>query len=156
MLSRQSWRRSLVRRIQEGVDRHLKGKILIVDDELSVRELFSGVFTDDGYDVIAAEDGNSALDILRRDNIDVIFLDLKLFGMNGIELCRQIRKTKPVSMIFAITGWGPLFEIEECREAGFDDYFEKPLDMEMLLGVVADSFKKLERWRKRYNNIQKP
>jgi len=134
----------------------LKGKILIVDDELSVRELFSGVFTDDGYDVIAAEDGNSALDILRRDNIDVIFLDLKLFGMNGIELCRQIRKTKPVSMIFAITGWGPLFEIEECREAGFDDYFEKPLDMEMLLGVVADSFKKLERWRKRYNNIQKP
>ncbi len=156
MLSRQSWRRSLVRRIQEGVDRHLNGKILIVDDELSVRELFSGVFTDDGYDVIAAEDGNSALDILRRDNIDVIFLDLKLFGMNGIELCRQIRKTKPVSMIFAITGWGPLFEIEECREAGFDDYFEKPLDMEMLLGVVADSFKKLERWRKRYNNIQKP
>ncbi len=134
----------------------MKGKILIVDDELSVRELFSGVFTDDGYDVIAAEDGNSALDILRRDNIDVIFLDLKLFGMNGIELCRQIRKTKPVSMIFAITGWGPLFEIEECREAGFDDYFEKPLDMEMLLGVVADSFKKLERWRKRYNNIQKP
>jgi DNA-binding response OmpR family regulator len=134
----------------------LNGKILIVDDELSVRELFSGVFTDDGYDVIAAEDGNSALDILRRDNIDVIFLDLKLFGMNGIELCRQIRKTKPVSMIFAITGWGPLFEIEECREAGFDDYFEKPLDMEMLLGVVADSFKKLERWRKRYNNIQKP
>jgi len=134
----------------------LKGKILIVDDELSVRELFSGVFTDDGYDVIAAEDGNSALDILRRDNIDVIFLDLKLFGMNSIELCRQIRKTKPVSMIFAITGWGPLFEIEECREAGFDDYFEKPLDMEMLLGVVADSFKKLERWRKRYNNIQKP
>lgn len=133
----------------------MKGKILIVDDEASVRELFSGVFTDDGYEVISAEDGNSALDILKQDNIDVIFLDLKLFGMNGIDLCRQIRETKPVSMIFAITGWAPLFEIEECREAGFDDYFEKPLDMEMLLGVVADAFKKLERWRRRYNNIQK-
>ncbi len=133
----------------------MKGKILIVDDEASVRELFSGVFTDDGYEVIAAEDGNSALNILKQDNIDVIFLDLKLFGMNGIDLCRQIRETKPVSMIFAITGWAPLFEIEECREAGFDDYFEKPLDMEMLLGVVADAFKKLERWKRRYNNIQK-
>jgi len=133
----------------------LKGKILIVDDEASVRELFSGVFTDDGYEVISAEDGNAALNILKQDNIDVIFLDLKLFGMNGIDLCRQIRVTKPVSMIFAITGWAPLFEIEECREAGFDDYFEKPLDMEMLLGVVADSFKKLERWKRRYNNIQK-
>ncbi len=58
-------------------------------------------------------------------------------------------------MIFAITGWAPLFEIEECREAGFDDYFEKPLDMDMLLGVVADAFKKLDRWKRRYNNIQK-
>ena len=133
----------------------MKGKILIVDDEASVRELFSGVFTDDGYEVISAEDGNSALNILKQDNIDVIFLDLKLFGMNGIDLCRQIRETKPISMIFAITGWAPLFEIEECREAGFDDYFEKPLDMEMLLGVVADAFKKLDRWRRRYNNIQK-
>jgi len=133
----------------------LKGKILIVDDEASVRELFSGVFTDEDYEVIAAEDGSQALDILKKDNIDVIFLDLKLFGMNGIDLCRQIRETKPVSMIFAITGWAPLFEIEECREAGFDDYFEKPLDMDMLLDIVTDAFKKLQRWKRRYNNIPK-
>lgn len=133
----------------------MKGKILIVDDEASVRELFSGVFTDENYEVVAAENGNQALDILKQENIDVIFLDLKLFGMNGIDLCRQIRETKPISMIFAITGWAPLFEIEECREAGFDDYFEKPLDMDILLDVVADSFKKLDRWKRRYNNIQK-
>ncbi|PKN07309.1 MAG: response regulator [Deltaproteobacteria bacterium HGW-Deltaproteobacteria-7] len=133
----------------------MKGKILIVDDEASVRELFSGVFTDENYQVIAAEDGNQALDILKRDDIDVIFLDLKLFGMNGIDLCRQIRETKPVSLIFAITGWAPLFEIEECRQAGFDDYFEKPLDMDILLDVVADAFKKLDRWKRRYNSIPK-
>ena len=130
----------------------MKGKILVVDDEASVRELFSGVFAEEDYEVIAAEDGSQALDILKKDNIDVIFLDLKLFGMNGIDLCRQIRETKPVSMIFAITGWAPLFEIEECREAGFDDYFEKPLDMDMLLEAVADAIKKLDRWKKRYYN----
>lgn len=133
----------------------MKRKILIVDDEASVRELFSGVFTDENYQVITAEDGNQALAILKEDDIDVIFLDLKLFGMNGIDLCRQIRETKPVSIIFAITGWAPLFEIEECRQAGFDDYFEKPLDMDILLDVVADAFKKLDRWKKRYNNIPK-
>ena len=132
----------------------MKGKILIVDDEASARELFSDVFGKEGYEVIAAEDGNRALDILKQDNIDVIFLDLRLFGMNGIDLCRQIRVTKPVSIIFAITGWAPLFEIEECREAGFDDYFEKPLDMDFMLAVVEDAFKKLERWKRRYNNIQ--
>ena len=132
----------------------MKGKILIVDDEASARELFSDVFGKEGYEVIAAEDGNRALDILKQDNIDVIFLDLKLFGMNGIDLCRQIRVTKLVSIIFEITGWAPLFEIEECREAGFDDYFEKPLDMDFMLAVVEDAFKKLERWKRRYNNIQ--
>ena len=133
----------------------MKGKILIIDDETSVRELFTGVFTDEDYEVIATEDGNLALDILKRDNIDVIFLDLKLFGMNGIDLCRQIREMKPMSMIFAITGWASLFEIEECRQAGFDDYFEKPLDMDMLTDAVADAIKKLDRWKKRYYKTQK-
>jgi len=133
----------------------LKGKILIIDDETSVRELFTGVFTDEDYEVIATEDGNLALEILEQDNIDVIFLDLKLFGMNGIDLCRQIREMKPMSMIFAITGWASLFEIEECRQAGFDDYFEKPLDMDMLTDAVADAIKKLDRWKKRYYKTQK-
>lgn len=133
----------------------MKGKILIIDDETSVRELFTGVFTDEDYEVIATEDGNLALEILEQDNIDVIFLDLKLFGMNGIDLCRQIREMKPMSMIFAITGWASLFEIEECRQAGFDDYFEKPLDMDMLTDAVADAIKKLDRWKKRYYKTQK-
>jgi len=133
----------------------LKGKILIIDDETSVRELFTGVFTDEDYEVIATEDGNRALEILEQDNIDVIFLDLKLFGMNGIDLCRQIREMKPMSMIFAITGWASLFEIEDCRQAGFDDYFEKPLDMDMLTDAVADAIKKLDRWKKRYYKTQK-
>jgi DNA-binding response OmpR family regulator len=128
-----------------------KRKVLVVDDEASVRDLFDSAFTEAGYEVILAEEGKEALAILRIHDIDVIFLDLKLFGMNGIELCRQIRKTKPVSIIYAMTGWSALFEIGECREAGFDDYFEKPLDMKMLLSVVEQAFARLERWKKRYN-----
>lgn len=127
-----------------------KGKILVVDDEASVRDLFQSVFVEAGYDVLLAEGGKDALVILNMHDIDVIFLDLKLFGMNGIELCRQIRKNKPVSMIYAMTGWSALFEIDECREAGFDDYFEKPLDMEKLLVLVGQAFERLERWKKRY------
>jgi DNA-binding response OmpR family regulator len=127
-----------------------KGKILVVDDEASVRDLFQSFFTEEGHDVLLAEGGQEALIILKLHDIDVIFIDLKLFGMNGIELCRQIRKTKPVSMIYAMTGWSALFEIGECREAGFDDYFEKPLDMEQLLLLVEQAFERLERWKKRY------
>ena len=132
----------------------MKGKILVVDDEASIRELFTTVFTEADYEVIVAEGGTEALQILQVEDIDVIFLDLKLFGMNGIELCRQIRETKPISIIYAMTGWAPLFEIEECREAGFDDYFEKPLDMDMLLNLVAEAFARLNRWKKRPDKIK--
>jgi DNA-binding response OmpR family regulator len=127
-----------------------KGKILVVDDEASVRDLFRSFFTEAGLDVLLAEGGQDALVVLKLHDIDVIFIDLKLFGMNGIELCRQIRKTRPVSMIYAMTGWSALFEIDECREAGFDDYFEKPLDMEKLFVLVEQAFERLERWKKRY------
>ena len=99
---------------------------MIVDDEVSIRDLFLSAFSDAGYSVHLAENGEQALHILKQQEIDLIFLDLKLFGMNGIELCRQIKKDKPVSIIYAITGWTGLFEVEECREAGFDDYFTKP------------------------------
>lgn len=127
-----------------------RGKILVVDDEVSVRDLFQSFFTEEGYDVLLAEGGQDALVTLQLQDIDVIFIDLKLFGMNGIELCRQIRKTRPVSIVYAMTGWSALFEIGECREAGFDDYFEKPLDMEKLLLLVEQAFERLERWKKRY------
>ncbi|OPY85459.1 MAG: Sporulation initiation phosphotransferase F [Smithella sp. PtaU1.Bin162] len=131
-----------------------KGKILVVDDEVSMRELFESFFTEAGYEVLPAEGGKEALVLLQIHDVDVIFLDLKLFGMNGIELCRQIRKTKPVSMIYAMTGWSALFEIDECREAGFDDYFEKPLDMDKLLVVVEQAFERLERWKNRYKTLK--
>lgn len=127
-----------------------KGKILVVDDEVSIRSLFESAFTEAGHEVFLAEGAKEALVILQLNDIDVIFLDLKLFGMNGIELCRQIRKTKPVSMIYAMTGFTALFEIDECREAGFDDYFEKPMDMDKLLELVDQAFERLERWKKRY------
>lgn len=122
----------------------------MVDDEPSVRELLSEAFGEAGYDVLLAEGGEQALGILQGENADVIFLDLKLFGMNGIELCRQIRKDRPLSLIYAMTGWSALFEVEECREAGFDDYFVKPVATEVLLRAVDEAFEKLNRWKRRY------
>ena len=123
---------------------------MIVDDEFSIRDLFQSAFSDAGYSVYLAENSEQALQILTQEEIDLIFLDLKLFGMNGIELCRQIKKDKPVSIIYAITGWTGLFEVEECREAGFDDYFTKPFQLNVLFKAVEDAFEKLDRWKRRY------
>jgi CheY-like chemotaxis protein len=125
-------------------------KIMVVDDERSIRELFQSAFSEAGYDVYLAEKGEEALRTLQQNDIDLIFLDLRLFGMNGIDLCKQIKKDKPLSIIYAITGWAGLFEVAECREAGFDDYFTKPVSPEILLQAVAEAFAKLDRWKKRF------
>ena len=129
-------------------------KILVVDDEQSIRNLFEDTLNEVGYEVRLAEDGEQALRILKEEQIDVIFLDLRLFGMNGIELCRKIRKTKPLSIIYAMTGWSALFEIEECREAGFDDYFIKPFEPQQMAKTVEEAFERLDRWKMRYNNLR--
>ena len=128
----------------------MKRKLLIVDDEVSIRDLFQSAFGDIDQEVHMAENGEQALTLLKQHDIDLIFLDLKLFGMNGIELCRQIKKNKPISIIYAITGWMGLFEVEECREAGFDDYFTKPAQIDILSKAVEDAFEKLDRWKRGY------
>jgi len=123
--------------------------MLIVDDEVTVREIFKDFFGASGYQVLTAEGADNAIEILHDREIDVIFLDLRLFGTNGLELGRRIRKEKPLAILFAITGWAGLFEVEECREAGFDDFFIKPVEFDMLQKAVEDAFERIERWRKR-------
>jgi len=123
--------------------------ILIVDDEITVREIFKDFFGASGYRVLTAEGADNAVEILKDRQVDVIFLDLRLFGTNGLELGRRIRREKPLSILFAITGWAGLFEVEECREAGFDDFFVKPVEFDMLQKAVEDAFERVERWRKR-------
>jgi DNA-binding response OmpR family regulator len=95
-----------------------RGKILVVDDAASLRDLFQRFFAEAGYNVLLAEGGRQDLVVLELHDTNVIFINLKLFGMNGIELCHQIRKTRPVSMAYAMTGWSATYKIDGCREAG--------------------------------------
>ena len=131
----------------------MKGTILVVDDEPDIRNLFTDTFVGEGYDVCTAENGEEAIEMLQKTGFDVVFLDLKLFGMNGIEACRKIRKKYPLAIIYAMTGWGALFEIEECREAGFDDFFTKPLRRKVLSKALDDAFEKIARWQGRHGNL---
>ena len=126
-----------------------QNKILIVDDEESIRALMELAFLKGGYQVRSAESAEAALELLKDDKIHVMFLDLKLPEMDGIELCRQIRRDMPMAIIHAVTGYASLFQLADCREAGFDDYFIKPVNLESLLKAAKDAFEKLSRWKKR-------
>ncbi len=120
--------------------------ILVVDDEKAIRDLLKQAFSTAGYVVRLAESAEEAFDILRQESIMVMFLDLNLPGMNGMELCKQIRKENPIGIIYALSGYTDLFGLLECRKVGFDDYFSKPISIEFLLEMAQAAFNKLERW----------
>jgi len=124
-------------------------RILVVDDEQQIRDMYSQAFSRAGYTVRAAESAEEALDILKQEQYWVLFLDLNLPGMNGVDLCRQIRKQYPMAIPYAVTGYASLFELSDCRDAGFEDYFTKPASLSDLLGAAEHAFKKLARWKKR-------
>ena len=127
----------------------MERKILIIDDEPSIRVMLQEAFNEEGYQSRAAESAEEALAILKEENYWVIFLDLNLPGMSGVELCRQIHHDLPMAIIHAVTGYASLYDLVECREAGFDDYFTKPVDLHTLFTAAEDAFNKLERWRAR-------
>ncbi len=124
-------------------------KILVVDDEKPIRNMLEQAFSRAGYQVQSAESAEEVVALLENDKIHVMFLDLNLPGMNGVELCVKIRKDMPMAIIHALTGYVSLFELVDCRNAGFDDYFVKPVNMTILLKAAEYAFEKLDRWKKR-------
>jgi CheY-like chemotaxis protein len=125
----------------------MEKKVFVVDNEVFIRELFENAFTRAGYAVRSASSAEEALSILREEPYWVMFLDLNLPGMSGLELCRKIRSEHPLAILFAITGYASLYDLNECREAGFEDYFTKPVPVSVLLDTAARAFEKLERWK---------
>ena len=113
-------------------------KILVVDDEESLRKVYKKVFDHAGYNVRLAKSGAEALEHLKDDDIQVIYLDLKLPDMSGVELCRRVRKCRPAAVIYAVSG----LILEDYREAGFNDYFTKPISIKTLLRSAENAFER--------------
>lgn len=122
-------------------------KILMVDDENMIIDLYREAFSQTGYSVRTAGSAEEALEILKNERIWVMFLDLNLPGMTGVELCRKIRKEWPMTIAYAVTGYASLFELSDCRDAGFEDYFTKPTKLQELQDAAEYAFKKLSRWK---------
>jgi DNA-binding response OmpR family regulator len=125
----------------------MEQKILIVDDEKMIRNLLEEAFANAGYDVRTAENATKAIEILREESIMVMYFDLKLPGMNGQELCRLVRAQNPLAFICAFTGQNDLFGLIDCRKAGFDDFFNKPAKLELLLESAQTAFTRFKRWK---------
>lgn len=131
-------------------------RILVVDDEESIRQMLETAFQKKGYTVFTVPGGREALDILKQQHILIMFFDLKMPGMNGVELCRQVKADNPISVIYALTGYATLFEVADCLEAGFSDYFIKPARLEQLYKAADDACEKITRWKEIARTVKSP
>jgi DNA-binding NtrC family response regulator len=116
-------------------------KILIVDDEASIRESLDLVLRFEHHETVLAENGDRALEALRKDaNIDLTFLDIKMPGRDGLDVLREIREQKPEAVVVMISGHGTIETAVEATKRGAFDFIEKPLDRERVLLTVRNAF----------------
>lgn len=113
----------------------VKQKILIVDDDENIAELISLYLMKECYDTKTVEDGEAALAAFRSYNPNLILLDLMLPGIDGYEVCKEIRKTSSVPIIM-LSAKGEIFDKVLGLELGADDYIIKPFDSKELVARV--------------------
>jgi two-component system nitrogen regulation response regulator NtrX len=116
--------------------------VFIVDDEDGIRESLSGIFEDEGYEVITARSGEEALKILKEQSMDLILLDVWLPGMDGIQILKEIKDLKPDIPVIMISGHGNIELAVKATRMGAYDFLEKPLSLEK---VLLDAKRALER-----------
>ncbi len=126
-------------------------KILVVDDEESLREICKDALKDEGYQVYQAENGQNALSLIESNDIDLIISDLRMPVMNGLELLEEIKKKKLEIDFLVMTGFATIETAVECMKMGAADYLPKPFNINHLLvkvsKVVQDRSYKKERKR---------
>jgi two-component system, NtrC family, nitrogen regulation response regulator NtrX len=113
--------------------------ILIVDDESSIRQSLKGVLEDEGYKVMAADSGESCLDLLRHRSFDVILLDVWLPGMDGLEALQKIKEADDGAEVIMISGHGTIETAVRATKLGAFDFLEKPLSLEKTLILVKNA-----------------
>jgi two-component system response regulator HydG len=114
-----------------------KGHILVVDDEPSMRTTLSILLKREGYQVSLAESGAEVLPMLAPGEYDMVLTDLKMEGMDGIELLRHIKAVDPQAEVLIFTAYGTIASAVEAMKLGAYDYIGKPFDEEELLLKVA-------------------
>ena len=128
----------------------MSGSILVVDDDRAIRESLNSLLSDKGYDVLTVEDGHQAIDAVRQREWDVAMIDLKMPGIDGLEVLREVTKMSPNTKMIIITGYATVESAVEAMKQGAVDYIAKPFTVDELLIRLE---KTLENVRLLHENI---
>ncbi|CCH48170.1 sensor histidine kinase [Pseudodesulfovibrio piezophilus] len=135
----------------------MKEKVLLVDDEEGIRTVLSVAIADAGYTVVTAENGTEALSILSREPIQLIVTDIKMPGMDGLELLQKIKKLNHEAEVIMITGHGDMHSAIESLRLGAGDFITKPLHeaaLEISLERALEKIQIREQLREYTENLE--
>ena len=121
---------------REVIEVETQGKLLIVDDELSVRDSLGKWFREEGYDIGTAENASDALTRMAESKWDVALLDIKMRGTDGIELQRRLHELDPELIVIMMTGYASVETAVTALKNGAYDYVSKPLDPDEIAHLV--------------------
>jgi len=119
----------------------MESKILICDDEFGIRESLRMILHDK-YPLVFAEDGQQAVDLLEKEKIDLVLMDINMPRLSGIEALQRIKEIDPAIQVLILTGYGSLDTAIQAIKYGAFDYITKPFDMNDLLEIIEVGLQK--------------
>jgi len=117
---------------------HEKVLILVVDDQFGDRETLKGILEDKGYKVATAMDGSEAIKMVKEKHYDIIFLDIKLPDMNGVQVFEEVKQIDPKAAVIMMTGYSMEDLVRKAISDGAYTCIYKPFDMEKVIGLVEE------------------
>ncbi len=119
-------------------------KLLVVDDDRENLNTLKKLLIKMEYVAETAAGSKEALKKLEKDNFPLIITDLDMPDLDGVELCEQIKKIDPKSIVYALSGYIAEYDTENLEKAGFDGYLSKPAKVDVLKQAIEGAFDKIE------------
>jgi len=129
-------------------------KLMLVDDEERFLSTTQKLLTKKGFDVITANSGTEALETLKQKHIHVVFLDVKMPGMDGNQTLKEIKARFPLVEVIMLTGHATVESAIDGLKSGATDYLMKPADIDELIGKATEAFEKRQRLEEKIRMAQ--
>jgi two-component system, NtrC family, response regulator AtoC len=119
-------------------------RILLIDDEENCLRVINDVFSLEGIDCVTANNGTKGLEYFDRLDIDIVITDVRMPGLSGLDILQQVKRRKPDTFVFMLTGYGSIDEAVEAMKQGAYQYILKPVIVEDLIEQIKDIMQKLD------------
>ena len=115
-----------------------KTNILVVDDLRSIRLNLGGILEDEGHNVVTVGNGYQAIEAVKKTHFDVVFMDIKMPGINGVQTFREIKKIDPKAAVIMMTAYSVEDLVREALEEGAYAILYKPFDIDRIIALIED------------------